>query len=200
MASPYRINSVWVNGLRSGQRAAYVYFFNRYYYGLKIYTEMNEDLAMESFETALLHIDLYDEKKSSFITWIYAIARNKLNRQYRQNRHFQVVFVEDLLECYNEEDTGGDEREEWIKPTADSTDLYSNFLEQTTLHAEEFSEIGQAVKMLSREQKVILNTYLKRTQTKLSTSVLKVVFKQLRLNLFQIREREERLIRNRLSA
>lgn len=200
MLSPFRKNDVLVAGLIARDKNAIEYFFRRYFHGLKLYVEMDEDLAMEAFEIALEKISDYNPLKSKFITWVYRIGRNLFLKRKRKDNQEQTVFAEDLLRNYDEADTGGDDREEWIAPTAYSEELYGDFFKSRFVDAEFKHQIDRAIKMLSTDEREILKDYCKRSKKKFPENECKTVFKKLRMNLNRIQRAEEKTIAKRLSV
>src|SRR5574337_188738 len=100
MASPFRKNDALVAGLITRDRNAIEYFFRRYFYGLKLFVEMDEDIAMEAFEIALERISEYNPLKGKFITWVYRIARNLFLKRKRRELTENTIYAEDLLRNY----------------------------------------------------------------------------------------------------
>lgn len=158
MASPFRKNDVLVAGLVARDRNALEYFFRRYYYGLKLHVDMDEDLAMEAFEIALEKISEYNALKSKFITWVYRIGRNLFLKRKRKDNQEQTVFAEDLLRNYDEADTGGDDREEWIAPTAYSEEVYGDFFKARFVDAEFRRQVEKALGMLPKRDQACCGT------------------------------------------
>lgn len=80
---------------------------SKYYKEIYIYTykqtldkEISMDLTQEIFISVLKSINNYDESKSSFRTWVYKIATNKLVDYYRSKNYKYkniVVPIEDNI-------------------------------------------------------------------------------------------------------
>lgn len=58
--------------------------------------EIAKDLTQEIFISALKSIGNYEEKKSSFKTWIYKIASNKVIDYYRSKYYKYTTIVEEI--------------------------------------------------------------------------------------------------------
>lgn len=61
------------------------------------------DLTQEIFIKVLNALPLYDKKKSSFKTWLYTIAKNKMTDWYR-TQHFTDELSDDIPDKENFED------------------------------------------------------------------------------------------------
>jgi RNA polymerase sigma-70 factor (ECF subfamily) len=55
-----------------------------------------DDLTAQVFLKALVNLDKYDPEKAPFDTWLFTIARNLLNDNFRKKRHYYVVDIEDV--------------------------------------------------------------------------------------------------------
>lgn len=56
-----------------------------------------EDLTSVVFEKALTKFGLYQSDKASFVTWLFAIARNTLIDYYRKSRRQVTIPLEDYI-------------------------------------------------------------------------------------------------------
>lgn len=79
---------------KKGCKAAANELISKYYKEIYIYTykqtldkELSMDLTQEIFISVLKSINIYDENKSSFRTWIYRISTNKLIDYYRSKNY-----------------------------------------------------------------------------------------------------------------
>ena len=68
---------------------------NAYYIKNNLGIEQAEELTQEVLSTIWLKADLFDPKKSKFITWSFTIARNKKIDFYRKNQK-NVANEEDI--------------------------------------------------------------------------------------------------------
>ena len=59
--------------------------------------ELAMDLTQEIFILVLQKIDLYDEAKSGFRTWLYRIASNKVTDYYRSASHKRKMLEQPLI-------------------------------------------------------------------------------------------------------
>lgn len=200
MRSPFRSNDVLVDALKKQDEKAITYFLRRYRRGIFIYCGEDEDITQEAIETALFSIEKYDSQRSNFITWVYGIAQKLFRKNRREKHRLEIVYAEEYLENYDEEETGGDEREDWLKPNADTQELFPEMLNAIFVEKESRAEIEQAIRMLPKQDQRILKNYCGRNKCSYPVSEQHRVFKQLRINLRGIREREELRIRKRLSA
>ena len=192
MASPFRKNDALVAGLIVRDRNAIGYFFKRYFHGLKIHVDMDEDIAMEAFETALERISEYNALKGKFITWVYRIGRNLFLKRKRKDKQEPTVFAEDLLRNYDEADTGGDDREEWVAPTAYSEEVYGDFFKARFIDAEFGRQVEKALTMLPKHDRAVLRDYCEGKGRKFSESDRRAAFKRLRMQLAAITRTEDR--------
>lgn len=191
MASPFRKNDALVAGLVIRDRNAIGYFFRRYFHGLKIHVDMDEDIAMEAFETALERISEYNALKGKFITWVYRIGRNLFLKRKRKDRQEQTVFAEDLLRNYDEADTGGDDREEWVAPNAYSEEVYGDFFKTRFEEAEFRAQVEKAIGILTKHDQAVLRDYCQGKGKKFTDNDRKTAFKRLRVQLSAIIKAEE---------
>ncbi|MDC0233327.1 sigma-70 family RNA polymerase sigma factor, partial [Pelagibacteraceae bacterium] len=63
---------------------------NAYYLKNNLSFEQSEELTQEVLSTIWLKTNLFDPKRSKFITWAYTIARNKKIDLYRKTRAKKV--------------------------------------------------------------------------------------------------------------
>lgn len=91
----------WVNQCRRGQTAAYAEIVKAlrsslldFLYRMTRSREMAEDLGQEAFLRAFMRLDRFDERKASFSTWLFRIARNLCIDQFRKERHKWVSLDE----------------------------------------------------------------------------------------------------------
>lgn len=200
MRSPFRSNDVLVDALKKQDEKAITYFLRRYRRGIFLFCEEDEDITQEAIETALQNIERYDKARSTFITWVYGIARKLFLKQKREQQKLQVVYAEDYLQDYDEEETGGNEREEWLKPNSNTSDQFPELLSSLYLEKESKDEIERAIRMLTKHEQAVLRDFCYRKKPRYSADEQKMVFRKLRINLQQLRESEEKIIRKRLSA
>ena len=184
MASPFKTNDLLVAGLIASDKFAIEYFFRRYFHGLKLYVDNDEDIAMEAFEIALEKIGSYDPAKGKFITWVYRIARNLFLKGIKATQKENTVYAEEILENYNEEDTGGDDREEWVQPNSYNLEEYRNFFQEKFIDVESERHIHQALRMLSTTERKVLRDYC---QSKITINKeLKKIIKKLRVIYYSL--------------
>lgn len=200
MRSPFRSNDVLVDALKKQDEKAVTYFLRRYRHGIYLFCSEDEDLTLEAIETALRDIERYDKTRSSFITWVYGIARKLFLKQIRERQKLHIVYAEDYLQEYDEEETGGNEREEWVKPNSNTCELFPELLSSLYLEKEWKAEIETAIRMLSKKEQAVLRDFCYRKHSRYAPDEQKKVFRKLRINLQQLQEREEKMIRKRLSA
>lgn len=79
------------------------YIFETYYKRVYnfIYYRVNlhytaEDLASQVFEKVMLKIDTYDESKSPFEVWLFAIARNVVNDYFRSLQNHKLFSIDTI--------------------------------------------------------------------------------------------------------
>ena len=79
---------------------------NAYYLKNNLSIEQAEELTQEVLSTIWLKANLFDPKKSKFITWSFTIARNKKIDFYRKNKKndFKDEDIRDLLYENNKTD------------------------------------------------------------------------------------------------
>jgi len=75
--------------------------FNFIYYKTH-HKETAEDLTSETFIKALNKLDMFNENKGSFSTWIYQIARNTVIDFYRTKK--DSINIEDVWDLSTDED------------------------------------------------------------------------------------------------
>lgn len=111
-----------------------------------------------------------------------------------------MVYAEDYPQDNDKEETGGNEREEWLKPNSNTSDQFPELLSSLYLEKESKDEIETAIRMLTKQERAVLRDFCYRKKPRCSADEQKMVFRKLRINLQQLREREEKIIRKRLSA
>lgn len=65
--------------------------------------ELAEDIVSEIFLKAVENFDKFDEKKGSFKSWIFQIARNYLIDYFRINKHKETTSLDKLENVLKEE-------------------------------------------------------------------------------------------------
>jgi RNA polymerase sigma factor (sigma-70 family) len=55
-----------------------------------------DDLASQTFEQALTHLDEYDPSRGPFVAWLFGIARNAACSHFRRGRKFQWLPLEKI--------------------------------------------------------------------------------------------------------
>jgi RNA polymerase sigma-70 factor, ECF subfamily len=80
---------------------------NAYYIKNNLGIEQAEELTQEVLSTIWLKADLFDPKKSKFITWSFTIARNKKIDFYRKNKKNDIN-EEDIREFLYENNKTND--------------------------------------------------------------------------------------------
>lgn len=152
---------------------------------------MDEDIAMEAFETALERISDYNALKGEFSTWVYRIGRNLFLKRKRKEKREPTFFAEDLLLNYDEADTGGDDREEWVAPSAYSEEVYGDFFKTRFIDPEFRQQVEKAIRMLPKRDRVVLRDYCEGKGKKFTDGDRKAVFKRLRVQLSTVVKAEE---------
>jgi RNA polymerase sigma factor (sigma-70 family) len=56
-----------------------------------------DDLAAQTFEQALTHLDEFDFRRGPFPAWLFGIARNTVNGYYRRKLHFQWLPLDKFI-------------------------------------------------------------------------------------------------------
>ena len=125
---------------------------NAYYLQNNLSVEQAEELTQEVLSTIWLKAELFDPKKSKFITWSFTIARNKKIDFYRKNQK-NVANEEDIREfLYTKNQSDDYEIESIIKDI--TKDLDEN---QKKLIKMSFFE-QKSHKNISRELEIPLGT------------------------------------------
>jgi len=134
---------------------------NAYYLQNNLSVEQAEELTQEVLSTIWLKAELFDPKKSKFITWSFTIARNKKIDFYRKNQK-NVANEEDIREfLYTENQSDDYEIESIIKDI--TKDLDEN---QKKLIKMSFFE-QKSHKNISRELEIPLGTVKSRIRASL---------------------------------
>ena len=95
---------------------------NAYYIKNNLGIEQAEELTQEVLSTIWLKADLFDPKKSKFITWSFTIARNKKIDFYRKNKKNDIN-EEDIRDfLYENNKTNDYEIESTIKKITQELD------------------------------------------------------------------------------
>lgn len=91
------------NKLKNGEKNAgneiFNYFspkFFRFFLTRTLHKEAAEDLTQETFLKIVDHIDLFDEKKGNFSSWIWQIAKNNVKDYYRKKGKGEISVAEFL--------------------------------------------------------------------------------------------------------
>ena len=89
---------------RRSSEAAFLELFNRYKGGLKVHvgkvvqSSDVEDVCMQTFLKAFLHIDGYDSEKGEFRTWLYTIGWNTaldhVGRRQREKDYMPTTSID----------------------------------------------------------------------------------------------------------
>jgi RNA polymerase sigma-70 factor (ECF subfamily) len=79
--------------------ATYYKDIYRYVYRQNQCKETSKDLTQDIFISMLKSIHSYDENKSSFKTWIYKIASNKIIDFYRSKYYKYKTIVDEIEDC-----------------------------------------------------------------------------------------------------
>jgi len=134
---------------------------NAYYLQNNLSVEQAEELTQEVLSTIWLKAELFDPKKSKFITWSFTIARNKKIDFYRKNQK-NVANEEDIRDfLYTENQSDDYEIESIIKDI--TKDLDEN---QKKLIKMSFFE-QKSHKNISRELEIPLGTVKSRIRASL---------------------------------
>ena len=134
---------------------------NAYYLQNNLSVEQAEELTQEVLSTIWLKAELFDPKKSKFITWSFTIARNKKIDFYRKNQK-NVANEEDIRNfLYTENQSDDYEIESIIKDI--TKDLDEN---QKKLIKMSFFE-QKSHKNISRELEIPLGTVKSRIRASL---------------------------------
>ena len=137
---------------------------NAYYLQNNLSVEQAEELTQEVLSTIWLKAELFDPKKSKFITWSFTIARNKKIDFYRKNQK-NVANEEDIREfLYTKNQSDDYEIESIIKDI--TKDLDEN---QKKLIKMSFFE-QKSHKNISRELEIPLGT----VKSKIRASLIKM--------------------------
>ena len=135
---------------------------NAYYIQNNFSIEQAEELTQEVLSTIWSKADLFDPKKSKFITWSFTIARNKKIDFYRKNQK-NIANEEDVRDfLYNENKLDDYEIESIIKDI--TKDLDEN---QKKLIKMSFFE-QKSHKNISRELEIPLGTVKSRIRATLN--------------------------------
>jgi RNA polymerase sigma-70 factor, ECF subfamily len=137
---------------------------NAYYIQNNLSVEQAEELTQEVLSTIWLKAELFDPKKSKFITWSFTIARNKKIDFYRKNQK-NVANEEDIRDfLYTENQSDDYEIESIIKDI--TKDLDEN---QKKLIKMSFFE-QKSHKNISRELEIPLGT----VKSRIRASIIKM--------------------------
>lgn len=100
------------------------------------------------------------------------------------------MFAEDL-QNYDEADTGGDDREEWVVPTAYPEEVYGDFFKAHFVDAEFRSQVEKAISMLPKRERAVVRDFCEGKGRKFSESDWKAAFKKLRLQFSTVIKADE---------
>ena len=125
---------------------------NAYYIKNSLSIEQAEELTQEVLSTIWLKADLFDPKKSKFITWSFTIARNKKIDFYRKNQK-NDAYEEDIRDfLYNENKLDDYEIESTIKDITKDLDENQKKLIKMSFYEQ------KSHKNISRELEIPLGT------------------------------------------
>lgn len=107
--------------------------YNYVYYQVNNYT-VSDDLVSCIFEKAVRNIDTFDEKKASFSTWIFSIARNTIIDYYRSMKQEADI----------------DQLEGTVMLSLSFEDIYRSYTE------EHHGEIEEVIEVLNENEKQVI--------------------------------------------
>lgn len=96
--------------------------------------ETAEDLCMDVFEKAYRSYESFDETKSSFVTWLFAITRHRLTDYYR------TLHITEPIE----------------QETIPSRSIVPDEAEARLLREETLSQLASALREMEREEREII--------------------------------------------
>lgn len=135
--------------------------------------ELTDDITSRVFLNAMLHLKTYQHKGFPFASWLYRIARNEINQEFRKqraDRNFQAQWS-DLT------DMGAEMQQEvddyWIKrllsvlKNLKGPDM--EIIEMRFFEKRSFREIGEILSITENNAKVKMFRILQRLKKKMTT-------------------------------
>lgn len=141
--------------------------------------ELSLDLTQEIFIVVLKGIVNFDERKSQFRTWLYAVASNKITDYFRSKYHRQQLLQESLqeLDVMREEDIALDTlvTNETVKEAMQIVVQYDNvwikIFQQKIFLEKSFREIAEELDLSENTVKTRYYAMIKRLRKEMGNDV-----------------------------
>lgn len=65
--------------------------------------EVAEDLTSQIFEKIMLNLNTYINEKSKFEVWMFAIARNTINDDFRKQKRHKIISIDSILDLISKD-------------------------------------------------------------------------------------------------
>ncbi len=135
--------------------------------------ELADDICSRVFLNAMLHLKTYQHKGFPFASWLYRIARNEINQEFRKQRAERNLQAQwsDLTDIGSEMVEEVDDY--WVKrllsvlKNVKGTDL--EIIEMRFFEKRSFREIGEILDITENNAKVKMFRILQRLKKKMTT-------------------------------